>query len=45
MKVRVHMSYSLTSFKGVTYGIIQGSSLGVIKGDIGSLGFGAHGSP
>ena len=28
-----HMSYSLNSFKGVVWGIIYGTTKGVLKGD------------
>ena len=31
------MSYSLNSFKGEIWGIIQGTTIGVIKGDTRSL--------
>ena len=31
--LETHMSYSLNSLKGVIFGIIRGTSLGVITGD------------
>ena len=34
---REHLSYSLNSLKGVIYGIILGSTIGVIKEDTRSL--------
>ena len=37
-----HMSYSLNSLKGDIYGIIQGTTIGLIKGDTRSLDNGSH---
>ena len=37
-----HMSYSLNSLKGVTYGIIYGTIIGVIKGDTRSLDYSSY---
>ena len=36
------MSYDLQSFKGVTEGILQGSIMGVTKGDTRYLDYGSH---
>ena len=37
-----HISYSLNSFKGVIWGIIQGTTIGFINGDTRSLDNGSH---
>ena len=37
-----HMSYSLNSLKGVTYGIIYGTIIGVTKGDTRSLDYSSY---
>ena len=39
-----HMSYSLNSLKGGIYGIIQGTTIGVNKGDTRSLDNGSYGT-
>ena len=38
----VYLGYSLNSFKGIIWGIIWGTTIGLIKGDTRSLD---HGSP
>ena len=40
--LETHMSYSLNSLKGVIFGIIQGTSLGVITGDARSLDYSSY---
>ena len=37
-----HPSYSLNSLKGIIYGIIEGTTIGVIKGDTRSLDYGPN---
>ena len=37
-----HMSYTLNSLKGVTWGIIYGTTIGVTKGDTRSLDNGSN---
>ena len=37
-----HMSYSLNSLKGVISGIIQGTTIGFIKGDTRNLDYSSH---
>ena len=37
----LNMSHSLNSLKGVIWGIIEGSTIGVIKGDTRSLDYGS----
>ena len=37
-----HMYYSLNSLKGVIYGIIEGTTIEVIKGDTRSLDYSSH---
>ena len=37
------MSYSLNPLKGVLWGIIHGSVIGLIKGDTRSLDYGSYG--
>ena len=39
---RTHMSYSLNSLRGVIWGIIYGTTIGVIKGDTRSLDNGSY---
>ena len=36
------MSHILNSFKGIIFGIIPGATLGVTKGDTGSLDYSSH---
>ena len=38
------MSYSLNSLKGVIWGIILGTTIGVIKGDTRSLDYSSNGA-
>ena len=42
-QLHYHMSYSLDSFNGVVWGILQGSIIGVIKGDVRSLDYTSYG--
>ena len=39
------MSYSLNSLKGVTQGIISGTTIGLIRGDTRSLDYSSYGHP
>ena len=42
-QLHYHMSYSLDSLHGVTWGIIHGSIIGVIKRDVRSLDYNSYG--
>ena len=38
----LYMSYNLNSLKGVIWGIIYGTTIGIIKGDTRSLDYSSH---